>query len=161
MSNGWTVDELLLLPDDQIEYSTLESSLLAALATQQEEPFIATSALAELAGRGVPEAASAAETVLEAEPWDRHLRAFAIKCLFELDSDRGLAQMERLVDACSDPKLLAAMMDNVLYTAEPFDTADGRAFVERLTRRVSRMEADTPDDRELRREYLAKYGSRT
>lgn len=62
-------NELLLSDPDSIEYAGLSSDVLLRLATQQDEPFVATNALSELAGRPGPEALQAVVAILDAEPW--------------------------------------------------------------------------------------------
>src|SRR5262245_13002008 len=101
-------DDLLLVPADDIDYRGLDAAVLLQLATQRDEPFIATSALGELGARAVPEARAAAESILAGEPWDRHLHAFALTTLYGADRDAGAAAMTRLVDGARDPVILAA-----------------------------------------------------
>jgi hypothetical protein len=48
------VRDLLLLPADDVPYESLDADVLLALATQEEEPSIATSALGELPRVAMP-----------------------------------------------------------------------------------------------------------
>jgi hypothetical protein len=93
-----TLDELLLLPDDQIDYERLDRTMLRELATQSYEPFIATSALGELRVRRAVEARDASLAILASELPDRHLRSFALTTLCEVDEERDIEVMMVLVD---------------------------------------------------------------
>src|SRR5262249_37446319 len=123
-----SINEFLALSDDQIDYTSLDVGVLWELATQNSEPYIATSALAELGARGVPEARSATKAILAAEPWDRYLRAFAITTLCNFDRDEATQIMERLLDGTEDAKAIEAMVECVLSDPDHFSTDAGRAF---------------------------------
>lgn len=152
-----TIDDFLVLPHDQIEYASLDVDTLHGLATQNSEPYIATSALAELGARGGTEARAAAIAILSCGPWDRHLFAFAITTLCDLDCDEAGKTMERLLDATSDPKVLGAMVACVLYNSDHFSTGPARAFTVRLANKVEAVEPDQFTDDEERTAFLARY----
>jgi hypothetical protein len=152
-----TIDELLVLPHDQIDYTSLDAEALRDLATQINEPYIATSALAELGSRGGPEARAAATAILAAEPWDRHLFAFAITTLCEIDRKAATEAMLRLLDGSNDPKILGAMIECVLSDPGHFKTEPARAFADRLAAKVETVEPDQFTDLDERAAFLARY----
>jgi uncharacterized protein with von Willebrand factor type A (vWA) domain len=152
-----TINDLLVLPHDEIDYASLGAGMLRELAIQNSEPYIATSALAELGARSVPEARAAAAAILAAEPWDRHLFAFAITTLCDIDRDDATETMERLLDRTNDPKVLGAMVECVLSDADHFRVGHGRAFTDRLAAKVEAVQPDQFTDLDERAAFLARY----
>lgn len=80
-ANEPALDDLLITPHDQIPFDRLTSGTLEQLAVQEFEPFVATTALGELAIRRAAEGRRAALTILD-HVWDRHLTAYALAVLF-------------------------------------------------------------------------------
>jgi hypothetical protein len=152
-----TIDDLLVLPYDQIDYTSLDAGMLRELATQNSEPYIATSALAELGVRGGPEARIATSAILAAEPWDRHLFAFAITTLCDIDRGDATETMARLLEGTSDPKVLGAMVECVLSDSDHFSTGLARAFTDRLAAKVETVAPDQFTDLDERAAFLARY----
>lgn len=153
-----TADDLLLLPDDAIDYKSQPAGVLYELATQEDEPYIATSALAELSIRRVPEARAAAAAILARPPWDRHLHAFAIAILCRIDCAQATAVMRELLDHTDDPKILGAMVECVLSEPDHFRGEAERAFAHRLAAKVGAMAADQFPDLDDRTAFLARFG---
>lgn len=152
-----TIDHFLVLPHDQIDYVSLDVDVLHELATQHNEPYIATSALAELGARGGPEARAAAAAILAGEPWDRHLFAFAITTLCEIDCDEAAKTMTRLLDTTKDPKILGAMVECVLSNPAHFSAGAARTFANGLAKKVEAVEPDQFTDLDERAVFLARY----
>jgi hypothetical protein len=152
-----TINDFLVLPHDQIDYPSLDVGVLRELATQNSEPYIATSALAELGARGGPEARAAAAAILATEPWDRHLFAFAITTLCEIDRDDATRTMARLLDGTNDPKVLGAMVECVLSDPGHFSAGLGRAFSDRLAEKVETVKPDQFTDLDERAAFLARH----
>lgn len=150
-----TIDDLLLFPHDEIDYGSLDAEMLRALATQQYEPYIATSALAELGIRRDPEAHAAAMAILSGDLWDRHLFAFAITTLCDIDGPDAAKIMPTLLARINDPKILGAMVECVLLTPESFSADQG--FLEQLAKKVEAIEPDEFTDLDMRSEFLARY----
>jgi len=151
-------DDLILVPAEDIEYEKLDISVLEQLATQELEPFIATSALSELGQRRVPAAKTAASAIIARQVWDHHLYAFALTILYDADREAGLAAMIPRIDTERDPVILAAMIENMLSDVERFQAEPLRALATRLAARV----AETPGkytDPEERESFLALFGS--
>lgn len=149
------IDELLITPYEQIKFEQLSPQTLEKLAVQEFEPFIATDALAELASRRVDEGRRAALTILD-HPWDRHLTAYAMTVLFSYDPTTGIDRMNAIVAQCSDAKILAAMVENVMSDWAQFETADGRALVRALAKRLHDVPPDEFTDIEEREVFLQR-----
>jgi len=92
-----TLDHLLMMTEDQIDYEALDLSTLDELVRQESDPFIATSALAAQQGRDPGRATDACEAILLRDEGDSHLRAFAMTSLYSLDSSKAAARMHELV----------------------------------------------------------------
>ena len=152
-----TATDLLMLPHDEIDYASLDAGLLSELATQNSEPYIATSALAELGARGEHAARSAAAAILAGEPWDRHLFAFAITTLCDVARGEVTETMMRLLDGTNDPKILGAMVECVLSDPEHFSADAGRTFASRLAAKVETVEPDQFTDLDERATFLSCY----
>ncbi|MEO8699881.1 MAG: hypothetical protein ABI867_07545 [Kofleriaceae bacterium] len=146
----------LLQQADDIDYASLELPLLSKLATQLEDPFIATSALGQLARRDREAAARAAEQILDGSRGDRHLVAFALTVLFERDPASGIRWMTRLGPSCEDPTILEAMLENVLGDAERF--AEHAELVRAIARRVTALTREQFSDPEMRDRFVARFG---
>jgi hypothetical protein len=152
-----TINDFLVLPHDQIDYTSLDGRVLRELAMQNSEPYIATSALAELGARGGPEARAAVAAILATEPWDRHLFAFAITMLCDIDRHDATETMARLLEGTNDPKILGAMVECVLSDPDHFSTGATRAFTDRLTVKVENVKPDQFTDLDERAAFLARY----
>jgi hypothetical protein len=94
---------------------------------------------------------------LAGEPWDRHLFAFAITTLCEVDCNDAARIMARLLGATSDPKILGAMVECVLSNPDQFGTGAARTFAHGLARKVEAVEPDLFTDLEERAAFLARY----
>ena len=124
--------ELLTLDHDAIDYRALPDQTLRALALEVE-PFIATSALTELAIRRSAAAADVAWTILTRSEEDRHLRALALEDLFTFEPDRAVAYMNGT--RLADPDLRQAMVELVAEHPDVFSHEPGAAFTRELARR--------------------------
>ena len=150
------VDELLLLTYDEIDFTNIDNGSLYHLERQTQDPFIATSALGELSQRDTPQTRAAATAILES-PWDQHLAAYATTILYGIDKDESIRRMSAMIDRCPDPKVLGAMVENVLSDRERFERDDVRWLLHRLVTSVKNMAADAFSDMEERAEFLALY----
>jgi hypothetical protein len=154
-----SVDDILLTPYEQIEFEKLSSGLLAQLAVQEYEPFVATSALGQLAIRNVDEAQQAALAILDHD-WDRYLTAYALKILFSRDPSTAIEWMTMHLPACMDAEILAAMMENVMADSTHFENKQGRELIERLRNRVREISADEFSDQRERSSFLSMVPAR-
>ena len=124
-------DYLLMLTDDQIEYSSLSEPVLRQLALDVE-PYIAQSALTELLLRESNEAVATACHILSGTRADRYLRATALKILFRMERDKALDYMIEHAPS-SDPYVLNKMMTLIVYESDfKYELAATRLIAQRL-----------------------------
>lgn len=151
---------LLMLSADEISYESLPTETLSALALQMTDPFIATSALGELAQRDPQQTKNDAAHILERGTWDRHLTAFALTLLYDRDPDGGLLQMARLVVGCMEPKILEAMIENILSDADRYRTREGATLARTVAGQVASVSRTAFSDVEQRDRFLEMFGDR-
>lgn len=154
-----TIDEALLLPPDEVDYVPMDEARLLALATQTEEPFVATSALSELRRRNSIAAAVAARVILATASADRHLRALAVSALFDGDLRAYLPELIELLTSTVDPLVLGAVIDGVMIDPEEFATAETSTFVDLLARQARSARPDEFTDAESWASFLARFGA--
>lgn len=150
-----TVDEMLMLTDDQIDYPSLDADLVAQLATQRTEAFIATSALQELARRDRAATSRTAEQILDGEIWDSRLTAYALEIVFSQDPDRGMEHMKRLLDGELEQPILDTMVENVTYERERFRAGSGRPILRALVHKLRDVPSDAFDNPAWAAEVIA------
>jgi hypothetical protein len=153
------IADLLLLPDDEINYAALDVGVLLQLATQEDEPFIATSALGELGMRRVPEAVVAAAAILTKPLWDRYLHAFAITTLCATDPAQITEIMDSVIEQTNDPKVLGAMVECVLSEPDHFSKGAAQSFANKLAGKVRRVPPDEFTDLDERTRFLERFGA--
>ena len=110
------LDYLLLMNDCDIDYSTLNESMLKQLALEIE-PYIAQSALAELHLRESSEALPTALKILSRSQADQYLHGAALEILFRMDRDNALSYMIEFAPNC-EPHVLNTMLDLLLYESD-------------------------------------------
>lgn len=152
-------DDISMRLDEDVDYLALDDETLFDLAARPGDQFIATSALAELSRRNAPGTRAAALAILTGTWADRHLRAFAIPTLYEVDRRGALDIMTALLDDTTDPKLLDAMVECVLANEDHFHAADQHAFTSKLARRVASEPPDTTTDIDDRQAFIAAFGT--
>lgn len=155
------IDNLLVLPADEIHYDSLSTSVLSKLATQMVDPFIATSALGELAQRGPQETKNAAERILDGDTWDQHLTAFALTLLYDRDPERAIPRMAKLALTCEDPKILEAMIQNILSDSDRFQAAQEEPLAHTIARRVAAAKPESFTEVEQRDKFLKLFGDKS
>ncbi|MDQ3369586.1 MAG: hypothetical protein M3680_29510 [Myxococcota bacterium] len=150
------IDELVILIDDEIDYEALPTELIEEAARQTADPFIATSALAELYARDQHAVQAVCVEILGRPDPDRHLRAFALTTLYSVDPAGGARAMVTLATEVSDETLLAAMIDSVM--SEPARFAASPELVAALFAQVHRStNADLLSNPEVR-DFVARFG---
>jgi hypothetical protein len=82
--------DLLLMNADDIDYDSLPTATLRALAVEVE-PYIATYALAELSSRDQRAAGQAAREILAGQTADAYLRSSALRALYRANADEAVA----------------------------------------------------------------------
>ena len=153
-----TVDDLLILTEDQIDYASLDLDLLAELARQATEPFIATSALASLSSRDELTAQDVCEEILRRPDGDTHLRAYAMTTLYSLSPERGLRQMEQCADSDIDERLLGSVIENVMSDIDRFKSGH-RELVSKLIAKARRVSAERFSDPDEVQRFIAVFAS--
>jgi hypothetical protein len=161
MNNDSEIDALLVLPADDIEYGSLSMPTLVALAIQTTDPFIATSALGELAQRDPRETTTAAERILDGDVWDPHLTAFALTLLYDRSPEAAMLRMQRLARSCDSSIVLAAMMENILSDSDRFTSPEPARLARAIAHRVAALRAEQFKDLEQRDRFLERFGGRS
>lgn len=151
--------EFLIMDDGQVDYTALDAAMLLHLATQEEQPYVATSALGELGARRDPAALVACASVLDREIWDQHLCVFALTTMFELEHSKAFEHMQGLLDTTNETLLVNAMAECVASDLDYFDHGPQRAFAGALAARL--LTTSTSDDsaQDDRTAVLARYGA--
>lgn len=154
-----TAGELLLLGSERIAWPTLDVSLIAELATQRTEPFVATSALIELAGRDAAAAAGAVRAIFAAPAWDAHVTAFALSVGALTCPDATLEAMGRLLAGACPRAALETMIEIVLEEPSLFEPPRGRELVGMLANAITRAGAASFPDQDAAARVLARARS--
>ena len=153
-------DDLLLLPADEIEYASLDSQRLLGLATQVEEPFIATNALTELRMRAAEEADVAARLLVREQATDRHLRALAVSMLFDRDLEQDVPLLMQAVSSTTDPALLSAAIEGIEQEGAALEGPGADELLQVLVRQLRVARPDRFTDTALWSKFLAQHATR-
>jgi hypothetical protein len=153
-----TLDELLILPADAIDYAALPTALLVDMATQNEEPFIATNALGELLERKAIETWDAAAKIVLGGEADRHLVTYGLETLWGLDVGRSIEIMLKTLEQTSDPKILGAMIQAVLVYPAQFEAGRGLELRDALATRMRRTRPDEFTNSSDWKKFVDRYG---
>jgi hypothetical protein len=127
------VSSLLMYTPDQIDFDALSTETLRALALEID-PFIATSALAELSIRDSKVATEASRTLL-AETDDRWLRSSAFSQVLDADPAEALDWLAPRLDGLDDESLgmlLTTLADDPTWAPVPAAGAVVEALESRL-----------------------------
>jgi hypothetical protein len=152
-----SINELLMLTDDQIDYQSLPEDTLEQLALS-DELFIATSALTELSIRNSPCAASVARQILSQAHGDHHLQARAVEVLFEVNSKQALDFMRQQVPAC-DPFMLNIIMELIIENESDFKSEPGLSITHLVIERLQEFDEEaTSPNPEVKTNFLKLFG---
>ncbi len=108
------INELMMLTDEDIDYSSLSIDILKEL-TLGDELFIATSALGELSRRNGSVAASIAWQILLKLHGDCYLQAAALETVFRFDQEKALDYIREQAPKCNTyvlNSILEIMIEN-------------------------------------------------
>lgn len=130
-----SIDEILLLNDDQIDYAGLSDETLRDLALA-EDMFIATSALSELRSRKSYLVVPVARSILDEALGDQFLRSSALETLFTFDQAQALTYISSQ-SAHADPSLVHTMMELMVENSDVFDSSP--AATRTVARRVAEL----------------------
>lgn len=148
-----------MLGADEIEYERLEDDLVAQLALQTDEPFIATSALCEIARRIPSRGRDIAEAILRRPPWDDYLTGYAVEILFDRDPEAARREMSRLVQEPLHPTVLESMAESVVMNPEQFEDEAGRALVERIAAGLLQANVKSFENGEVTGTFLRRHAN--
>jgi len=142
-----TINELLMLTDDQIEYHGLPEDILKELALS-EELFIATSALTELSIRKSPGAAAVAWEILSKAHGDHHLQATAIGVLFKMNRRQAMEFMRQQAPHC-EADMLNTMMELITENAPEFKAEPALSIARFVAERLQELDGVKNQLREI------------
>ncbi len=155
VDNAEKLAALSLLGSDEIDFSTLDNEMLSGLARGQE-PYIATSALFELAQRPNSKSQEIATALLTATD-DEYLRAAALRVLFEKDRGSAIDHMGNMATNC-DPYVFGEMLDLMIENQSEFDRSPRSDLVQLVTARLRSLAKEAVDNG--RRALFAEMFSR-
>lgn len=131
-----TLENLLRMSEGDFDYNKIYSESLSNLALQESDPVAATSALGELTQRDSDDARITAQAILQKNPWDAHLTAYALTVLYSRDAEAGLHAMEQVLNAATEKTIIEALIENVLSDEKNFRDGAGVSFVSRLAKHL-------------------------
>ena len=118
-----TVNDLMMLTVNEIDYSSLSVETLKELALG-DELFIATSAIGELANRDSNLGAEVAWEILSNSKGDRYLQAAALETLFQSNQKRALHYMNQRTRDW-DHYLLKTVIELIIENPSDFSSGLG------------------------------------
>jgi hypothetical protein len=134
--NPTTLHDLGLAAEGQFAYGDSDPEALKDLALQDSDAEVATSALGELAQRDSDDARRVAHAILQRDPWDQHLSAYALTVLYSRDPDAALEAMQRMLLGSADKAIYQALIENVLSDRSRYIDGVGRQFAAALAERL-------------------------
>ena len=151
------INELLILTEDQIDYSSLPENTLKQLALS-DELFIAASALTELSLRNSSCAASVAWEILSQARGDHHLQARAVEVLFEVNRQQAMDWMGQQVPEC-DPFMLTAIMELIIENESDFKFEPGLSITRLVIDRLNEFDGEAISPKlEVKTSFLKRFG---
>lgn len=152
------VDELIMMSDNQIDYSSLSSDTLKTLALG-DELFIATSAITELVNRKSSIAGTVAWEILSKSDGDCYLQAAALSILFNLNREQALDYIIKQAQYCN-PYILNSIMELMIENESDFKSGHALSFVRIVSGRLKKFDesAKFPEP-EVRHSFLKLYGN--
>lgn len=135
------INELMILTDEDIDYSTLSIDILKGLALG-DELFIATSALGELSRRNSSVAASTAWEILSNSRGDCYLQAAALETLFEYDQEKALTYIREQVPKCNT-YILNSILEIMIENEFVFKSKNVSSLVSIVLQRLKELDSTT------------------
>lgn len=124
------ITDLMMLNDDDIDYSSLSEDTLKALALG-EELFMANSALVELAIRHRSLAAELAFKILENSLGDSYLKATALEIMVNNNREKAIELIQSQIHTW-DEYMLNTVREIIAENQNYFKSAVVRQVIERL-----------------------------
>ena len=156
--NPTTLHNLGLAAEGEFAYADSDSEALIDLALQDSDPEVATSALGELTQRDSDDARAVAQQILQREPWDHHLSAYALTVLYSRDPDAAFEAMQRMLSASADKSIYQALIEHVLSDRSRYIDGVGRQFAAALAERLTAAVVNQLDGDEVL-QFLTLYKS--
>jgi len=132
-----TDDDLGMLTDDQINYSTMSEDSLNKLASG-DDLFVATSALVELSLRKSAYAAPLALNILLNATGDHYLQSTAWSVLYRMDPEKALNLMSEKVEIMG-PYQLNSIIEIILDNEPDFKKGDHMPVVRKVFHRLKEL----------------------
>jgi len=141
------VEDYFVAEATEVDFGALEDAHVFALVTAygRYNPRLASSALAELAKRGrtsqavKARTASVLEQIVQKNQVDEGVFADALQHLYELDSERGQAEIVRVIDTCGE-HAVARAADALRFDLERHH--GDRAFDEAVIKVAARLKRE-------------------
>jgi hypothetical protein len=109
-----------------------------------------------LTQRDSDHARAVAQTILQRDPWDLHLSAYALKVLYARDADAGFEAMQRIARVTTDKSIIGAMIENVLSDSARYINSVGRDLAAKLAAQLTEDVASQLDPDEVS-EFLSLH----
>ncbi len=150
------INDLMMLTDEDIDYSSLSLDILKELALG-DELFIANSALGELSERNSGIAGSIAWEILLNLHGDCYLQAAALEIIFQFDREKALDYISREVYFCNT-YILNSIMELIIENEFKFKSKNTLPSVRIVLQRLKEVDftAQYPEP-EVRDNFLNTY----
>lgn len=159
------INELMMLTDNQIDYSGLSEAELKELALG-DELFLATSALGELASKNKSIAANVAKVILSNSRGDRYLQAAALETLFQCNRGQALDYISKYAMECvheahpdDERYILNTIMEIIIENQSDFHSGLGWSVFSSVSERIKKMNSEEFSDPEVRDSFLNLYAA--
>ena len=141
-------DKLLFEDAESIEYHNLPGDILHRLVIEQDDQFVATNALAELAMRR--SGREIAEKILKDGIGDKHLKAQAFSVLYLADMNSALRLLPELLPN-ADTTMLSSIVEMLNMDMKHLFTAEnGRSIVRAVVQQILTKQLEAfRDSREI------------
>jgi hypothetical protein len=154
------INELMMLTDEDIDYSSLSIDTLKGLALG-EELFIATSALGELSRKNGSIAASTAWEILLKFHGDCYLQAAALEVIFRFDQEKALNYIQEQAPKCNT-YILNSILEIMIENEPEFKSNNAFPLVSIILQRLKTLDSTTEyPEPEVRENFLNMYGDIT
>lgn len=152
------INELMMLTDEDIDYSNLSEETLKELALG-DELFMATSALGELSRRKSSLAALIADEILSQSLGDCYLQANALEVLFDLNRKQALDYISEK-GLYSNSYILNTIMELMIENESDFKRGSALSLITFVKERLKEFgSCEKFLEPEVRDYFLKLYGS--
>lgn len=150
------INELMMLTDEDIDYSSLSIDILKEL-TLGDELFIATSALGELLQRNGSVAASIARAILLKLHGDCYLQAAVLETVFRFDQEKALDYIREQAPKCNT-YVRNSILEIMIENESEFRSNNALPLVSIVLQRLKTLDSTTQyPEPEVRDSFLNMY----